>query len=83
MDITYPNVGRTMDPDMVPGSSPGFDVTLAPGAIQIVMAPKAEWPSDTNVAPGGGPEPWNHQHDLGVSGVIDKTLAATESWTQT
>lgn len=44
-------------------SSLGPDVTMALQATQIVIAPAAGWPSDSNMAPGGSPDP-RHPHSL-------------------
>lgn len=46
---TEPVFGSTMDPDMVLDSILLLDVTMA---TQIVIAPAATWPWDTNTVPG-------------------------------
>lgn len=67
MDITDPVCGRTTDPDMIPCSSPGLDVIMAPGGS--TAHPDWQGPQSrvafrhTHMAPGCGPDPWL-QHDL-------------------
>ena len=50
-----------MNPDMVLGSILGPDVAMALGGsvghAQISITLAAEWPLDTNMNPGGGPDP--------------------------
>lgn len=54
MDInTDPSCGRATDLDIAFVSSLGLDVTMAPGGMVLVAA----WLSDTNMAPGGSPDP--------------------------
>ncbi|ERE78669.1 hypothetical protein H671_3g10189 [Cricetulus griseus] len=67
MDINAdPSCDRATDPDMVLSSSLGPVVTMAlDGSVgtQIGISPAAELLSDTNMAPGDGPDP-RHPHGL-------------------
>lgn len=62
MDInTDPGCGRTMNLDTAPSCSLGSDVTMTPGGSAGHSGwhdPAVKWPLDTNMAPGGGPDPW-------------------------
>lgn len=68
-DIINPDYGRTTDQDMIPGISPGSDVTMAPGGSTRhpdKQNPCSIMATDTSMFPGGCPDPQHHHVIFGI-----------------
>ncbi|CAO2611242.1 hypothetical protein LEMLEM_LOCUS15049, partial [Lemmus lemmus] len=79
---TDPNGAGTMDPDVIPGSSLGQDVTMAlddSAGLSDQHCSSFRTPLDTNMAPGGGPDPQWQQ----AQWISTRTLAEQEPQTST